>query len=63
MATPLPLYTVTVDDTLNGKTHNFGSDDFIDAERHALKMVKRLASANAVVKRTSDDKVLSYFES
>jgi len=62
MATPIKRYTVSIDDTLRGKCYKYHSDDLSYLERYAKRQVATMESANAVVKVTATEEVISVFD-
>lgn len=55
-------YTVSILDTMNGKTILFHTDSLDRAEKKAKRMVALLTSANAVIKVSETGEVVSYVE-
>ena len=61
MAEKIKRFTISVDDTWNGESFKWMSDDEADAIRKADRLVASMKSGNAIVRWTNDEDVILHY--
>lgn len=61
--TRLAPYIVSVDDTFKGTSDLYAAETLAEARTAAERRLKGLRSGSVVIRRSSNDEVLEYFES
>lgn len=61
MAEKIKRFTISVDDTWNGDSFKWHSDDVNDAIRKADRLVGSMRSGNAIVRWTNDEDVILHY--
>lgn len=62
MITTLPMYVISIDNTLTGKSSMFATNSLAEAQDLAEKRIRRLKHSNIVIKSSRDGEVISYYE-
>lgn len=62
MITTLPMYVISIDNTMTGKSSMFATNSLAEAEQLAEKQIRRLKNSNIVIKDSRDGTVISYYE-